>query len=164
MRSIQLVSCMCMCVCRREMLTTCRRDQYSHSLSVPKKRHPWWKMKPNNKTKQESINLHFNFFSFNMPENIPFIGLSRRHKWQRRREIRCVCVTDRLHERKEPKLKTGEEMSKACWRRLPAAIKIKLVRVQSGSTEKDLRGGLRWRSPCGWQLAGNKSKRQTTPF
>ncbi|KAJ6890397.1 hypothetical protein NC651_024027 [Populus alba x Populus x berolinensis] len=37
-------------------------------------------MKPNNKTKQESINLHFNFFSFNMPENIPFIGLSRRHE------------------------------------------------------------------------------------
>jgi hypothetical protein len=31
------VSCMCVCVCAEEK---CLQDQYSHSLSVPKKRRP----------------------------------------------------------------------------------------------------------------------------
>jgi len=86
------VSCMCMCVCRREMLT---RSIFSFFI-CSKETSPMMKDETEQEDQNKKISTSTSIswgqrVSFNRPENIPFIGLSRRRKWQRRREIRCVC-------------------------------------------------------------------------
>ena len=59
-------------------------------------------------------------------------------------------VTVRLRGREHPKFDAGEEMGEACWRRLPAARKIKVKHAYGQDLfEKYLRGWLRQGSSCG---------------
>jgi hypothetical protein len=44
-------------------------------------------------------------------------------------------------------------MREACWRRLTCSKEIRWARVWSRLDKKHLRGGQRWRSSCGRQLA-----------